>query len=245
MIFFTQKKFLSLPLRQQHKKAFELLRNYYESSDMDLLIQYKKIQEWLALYPCDFNDKKQVSDRIHDHLKEASMTLKEHNLLSFVRTHDNTETKRSILPISIYLDNIRSAHNVGSMIRTTEAFQLGTLYFSKKTPFIDHKQVQKTSMNTYQWVVCHNHLELNALPRPVIAMETSNQAKSIYSFNFPKVFTLVLGNEEYGCSDEVLAMADDIVEIPLVGRKNSLNVASAFAILASEIFRTSSANLPC
>ena len=49
--------------------------------------------------------------------------------------------------------------------------------------------------------------------------------------------TFPLGNEEYGCSKETLAMADYLLTIPLYGRKNSLNVSNAFAIAAQEICR--------
>ena len=58
---------------------------------------------------------------------------------------------------------------------------------------------------------------------------------SIYDFTFPEKFTLILGNEEYGLSDEWLNQCDQIVTIPMWGFKNSLNVASAYAIAAYEI----------
>jgi tRNA G18 (ribose-2'-O)-methylase SpoU len=61
-------------------------------------------------------------------------------------------------------------------------------------------------------------------------------------FIFPASFTLILGNEEYGISNESLKLADYIVEIPLFGAKNSLNVACAFAIAASQIRRQLSIN---
>lgn len=68
-------------------------------------------------------------------------------------------------------------------------------------------------------------------------METAAEAIPITDFEFPETFTLVIGNEEYGCSDAILAQADYVIKIPLRGRKNSLNVANAFAIAAAEISR--------
>ena len=56
-------------------------------------------------------------------------------------------------------------------------------------------------------------------------------------FTSPESFTLILGNEEYGLSDEWLEACDHIVTIPMYGFKNSLNVASAYSIAAYEIRR--------
>jgi tRNA G18 (ribose-2'-O)-methylase SpoU len=146
-------------------------------------------------------------------------------------------------PIAIYLDNLRSAHNVGSVIRTVEALAIGSLYFSCQTPFITHQQVQNTAMGSTQWVSCYQGVDLSSLPRPIVVLETSPEALSLYEFIFPSSFTLVIGNEEYGCSDETLKLADYLVEIPLRGCKNSLNVANAFAIAAGEISRQKRLNV--
>ena len=140
-------------------------------------------------------------------------------------------------PIAVYLDNIRSAHNVGSMIRTTEALSLGSMYFSERTPFTDHQQVKNTSMGAYQWVECHQGFSLSDLFQPIIVLETTDEALSLYDFIFPPTFTLVVGNEEYGCSESSLQCADYFLRIPMRGRKNSLNVANAFAMVAGEIYK--------
>ncbi|MGL5626862.1 MAG: TrmH family RNA methyltransferase [Candidatus Rhabdochlamydia sp.] len=66
-------------------------------------------------------------------------------------------------------------------------------------------------------------------------METVPNAPSLFEFSFPKECTLLLGNEEYGLSDQALSMADQAVQIPLYGFKQSLNVASAFAIVAAVV----------
>ena len=78
---------------------------------------------------------------------------------------------------------------------------------------------------------------LKSFLNSVIVLETSPQSQPIYQFHFPDAFTLVIGNEEYGCSENSIQLADALVEIPMAGRKNSLNVANAYAIAASEIHR--------
>lgn len=238
---FTKHKFLNLPFVRRHKKCAQLLRKIYdhllEKKESDALLNhYNTLQIWQKESPLSEISFKTLSDRYHQHLQDANCTLKEHSFLPQLRQGDRPVCEKC-WEIAIYLDHLRSAHNVGSIIRTTEAFALGTVYFSSDTPFIDHKQVQEASMETYQWVSCHQAPSLDQLPHPVIVLDTSSEAHSLYDFIFPETFTLVLGNEEYGCSDKMLEAADYLVEIPLRGRKNSLNVANAFAIVAGEIYR--------
>jgi tRNA G18 (ribose-2'-O)-methylase SpoU len=57
-------------------------------------------------------------------------------------------------------------------------------------------------------VTCHQNKSLEQLPKPLIALETVPNAPSLFDFTFPKEFTLLLGNEEYGLSDQALSMAD-------------------------------------
>jgi tRNA G18 (ribose-2'-O)-methylase SpoU len=90
-------------------------------------------------------------------------------------------------------------------------------------------------MGAAEIVPVYRSVPLAALPRPLIVLDTSDEAIPLGEFLFPSEFTLILGNEEYGVSDEALQIADYLVEIPLVGVKNSLNVACAFAIAADKI----------
>jgi len=237
---FTKHKFLDLPFERRHKKCAELLRIIFDlllskNSIEEPLQHYQQMQKWMEASELQNTDLKTIADRYHEHLKQAKFHLKEHSLLT-IRKGDSEQAQEP-WPIAIYLDNLRSAHNVGSIIRTTEALSLGQLYFSSETPFIDNKQVQDAAMGTHEWVKCSAQANLNALPKPIVALETSPQAISLHDFIFPDSFTLVVGNEEYGCSDAALKQTDFLIEIPLRGRKNSLNVANAFAIAAVEIQR--------
>jgi tRNA G18 (ribose-2'-O)-methylase SpoU len=238
---FTKRKFLGFPLKQQHKKCAELLRTLYEKKIRDQQINnevvvYDQLVEWMKLPKSSLCTHQKVADSYHHHLNLASVSHKEHHLLPRARTGDKAVAEAS-WDLSIYLDNIRSAHNVGSILRTVEAFSMGKVYFSQTTPLPSNKQVQDTAMGCDQWITCVPHVDLNTLPRPIIVLETSDSAVSLYDYTFPDHFTLVVGNEEYGCSEITLQTADVIVEIPLRGRKNSLNVANAFAIVAGEISR--------
>ena len=225
----TKEKFLSLSLKQQHKKCAEQLKLALVKDEKGLP-HYHEMASWLGL---DLeSDREKLYDRYHFHLTEAHLSLKEHNFLPEVKRFDHVQPKQT-LPIALYLDQLRSAYNVGAILRTAESFGIENICFSEKTPFIDNPKVEATSKGTAPLLNCHKDVE--ALPRPLIALETHEKAHPIESFTFPQTFTLILGNEEYGVSTEMLAKADHIIHIPLMGTKNSINVASAFAIVAHQI----------
>ena len=234
---FTKRKFLSFSKEKQHKKLAEILKDFSLLSDNEHFEHYNEIQLWLGNNLLQNGNRETISDRYHYHLKQAKISLKEHNLLPQVTTKDCLNPKQASLNLSIYLDNLRSSHNVGSIVRTVEAFQLGKIFFSENTPYIDNEKVKKTSMGTFENIECSKTKDLSNLPKPIICLETSPQALSLYDFIFPDNFSLVVGNEEYGCSEKTLAAADILLEIPMRGRKNSLNAANAFAIAAAEIIK--------
>jgi tRNA G18 (ribose-2'-O)-methylase SpoU len=238
---FSKPKFFKLDHLQKHKKCASLLRLIYENmlikkKSEKLILHYKELTSWMGISNNLEKNFKKISDLYHYHLKEAKINLKEHNLLPSIRKNDGTP-KEDFLENAIYLDNVRSAYNVGSIIRTTEALRIGSLYFSEKTPFIDNKKVIKISMGASNLVPCYQNPTLEKLPQPIIALETSDDAINIFDFIFPEKFTVILGNEEYGISDESLKKADYIIEIPMLGAKNSINVACAYSILAAQIKR--------
>lgn len=232
-MLFTKKKFLQLDAKQRHKKCAELLRHYYESKQDDFT-EYNTLLTWLKLNSYIHTDTKALADRYHWHLQLAGQSLKEHNLLPTLRTGDR-KAKLEFPKIAIYLDHVRSAYNVGSILRTVEALRIGKVYFSEKTPFIDNEKVQRTAMGAAEIVPCYQNVPLSTLPRPLIALDTGNAALPVDEFDFPETFTLILGNEEYGISNDSLKEVDSIIEIPLFGMKNSINIACAFAIAAAKI----------
>ena len=232
MMEFTKRKFLKLDEKQRHKKCAELLRKAYEEKSTDFEF-YNALLTWIKLNPYSHTDFKALADRYHWHLQKAGQSLKEHNLLPSLRTGDHTP-KLEFPNIAIYLDHVRSAYNVGSILRTTEALRIGKIYFSPDTPFINNEKIKRTAMGAAELVPCFQNVPLNDLPRPIIALDTSDAAIPVAEFEFPESFTLILGNEEYGISNAALAEADHIIEVPLFGAKNSINIACAFAIAAAK-----------
>ena len=79
--------------------------------------------------------------------------------------------------------------------------------------------------------------ELHGKGTAVWALEVSERSVPIRRVAFPQPVAVVFGHEVAGVSPDLLREADGIVEIPLYGRKNSLNVATTFGIVVFEILR--------
>ncbi len=225
------RKFALLSKARQHAYAADWLKKALKDPRSSFFRDYLQICQLLHLPPIPFTPEA-LSDRFHDHSKEAQLHPKEHEFLPLIKTGDQP-SNTPFLPIWIYLDNLRLAQNAGSIIRTTEAFRLGSICFGGNTPFIDQSKVQAAAMGSDKIVPCTQ--EKTDLPRPFIGLETVENATPIFEYKFPKNFTLVIGNEEYGISKDMLGKCADFVQIPLVGQKNSINVACAFAITAAAI----------
>lgn len=228
---FTKERFCSFPLKKQHKEAAAFLREYIQTRKEKVLALYKNTAKWMNLPPIQ-NTHEHLCNRHYEHCCAAEIFHKEHNLIP-------TPTKDSPSPVKpsslyIYLDHIRSAHNIGSIIRTCEALRAGTLCFSESMCSINNPKLLKTSMGAHEHINIIENCKIEKLPRPWIAIET-NGKENAFQFSYPQQGTLIFGNEEYGISDSILEEVDITVAIPLKGFKNSLNVSNAFSIIAGII----------
>jgi tRNA G18 (ribose-2'-O)-methylase SpoU len=226
-------QFLHLSPRKKQQWAADLLRFLYLEKNPTWQ-RYTIVEEWLHLSTLDLTCNEEICKRYHYHLEKAGVTVKEHHFLPKVRRSDSP-SESPFLPIAIVLENLRSAFNVGSILRTTEAFRLGQLFITPHTPFTDSHKVLKTALGAENFVSCFPCPDFATLPKPIIALETVENAPPIQDFQFPRSFTLLLGNEETGLSAHALSQADAFIHIPMFGYKNSLNVGCAFAIVASYV----------
>lgn len=154
----------------------------------------------------------------------------------------------------VILHNIRSLYNVGSIFRTADAAGVEKLYLCGITPApVDRfgnirPQLAKVALGAEKsvaWEKCASATRLiDKLKKSgykILAIEQS--AKSIPYFELPKSyilnsrFCLVLGSEVKGLPATILQKADKILEIPMRGKKESLNVAVAFGIVAFQLIR--------
>lgn len=253
---FTRKRFDAMPIHRRHKWICSWLReNYIEVlndrfNEKSLAVfhrQYLQILEWLG----ENNDiempitKKRwiqlISDRFHAHQEQTGLGLAEPDFLPVVLTNDRPfEGKwKPRIGYNVALDNLRSAFNVGSIIRVVDATGLGSVMLSSKTPGRENPRVIKTAMGSEKWIPISNHHSLAAEIRhqkmegkKIIGLETVDNAHKYIEYPWPREGVVVVGNEEYGISDEVLKVCDDFVFLPMNGFKNSINVANAFAVVA-------------
>jgi len=153
--------------------------------------------------------------------------------------------------IVLIAHNLRSCHNVGSLLRTAEGLGIKEVIFSGYTPFpllandprLPHearkiaKQIHKTALGAEDmvaWRHIDNILEVIAeLQRAgyrIVAIEQAHDALTLPDFRTPDKIALLVGREVEGVEPEVLAACDQIVEIPMFGRKESFNVVQAAAM---------------
>jgi 23S rRNA (guanosine2251-2'-O)-methyltransferase len=148
------------------------------------------------------------------------------------------------LPVAALLDNVRSLYNVGSFFRTADAAGLEKLYLSGYTGKPPHKGIAKTALGAEATVPWDSIAEprallsdLRARHYEIAAIETSNHAVDLFDWrpNFP--VCLLFGNEVEGLAPELLDCADRHIRIPMLGKKHSLNVATAGGIVIYELLR--------
>lgn len=156
----------------------------------------------------------------------------------------------------VILDNIRSALNVGSIFRTSSGIGVDKIFLCgiTPTPFESGKKYEgqnkkrkdfiKTSLGSedeIEWEYKKNIVELIKELKEndfeIISLEQDKKSidyKKLETEN--KKIVLVVGSETDGIQKEVLELSDKIVEIPMLGLKESLNVTIAFAILAYKLW---------
>lgn len=138
----------------------------------------------------------------------------------------------------IILDNLRSDFNVGAIFRTCDALRVSGLYLCGYTAFPPHPKLSKTSLGAIDFVPWKRFetaveavRDLQSQGIPVWAAETTTRSKKFHQVDYPRKLGLVFGNEALGVGRDVLETVDELIEIPLYGFKNSLNVATAVGIV--------------
>lgn len=154
--------------------------------------------------------------------------------------------KSEKIPVCILLDNVRSLHNVGSAFRTADAFRAEQIILTGITGTPPHREIQKTALGATESVTWRYEKsakeiaeKLKAEGYKFIIIEQTSTSVSLQEFDIEKntKYCLVFGNEVYGVSEELVALADAALEIPQDGTKHSLNVSVCIGIVLWEFFR--------
>jgi tRNA G18 (ribose-2'-O)-methylase SpoU len=160
------------------------------------------------------------------------------------------------LPVAVVLDNVRSLYNTGAFFRTADACAIEKLVLCGITPRPDQGVKQKSAISktalgaesSVKWeyaVSTASALEAaTAEGYHVAAVETSPQGIDLYEWKPEWPLCLVFGHETDGVSPEVTRYCETLIRIPMLGKKRSLNVATAAGVVLYELLRKRTDNAP-
>ena len=158
--------------------------------------------------------------------------------------------------IIVIAHNIRSTHNVGSIFRTSEGFGVTKIILSGYTPYpkIPHDtrlphiankltdQIHKTALDA-ETMVPFEYQETPTIGAfkdagyTIVGLEQDERAVMLPDYQPPHKIVLLLGEEVEGITDNLRALCDDLIEIPMQGQKESFNVSVAAGIALYELSR--------
>lgn len=166
----------------------------------------------------------------------------------WLRNHDRALSElpphATRYPLRLVLDNVRSAANVGNILRAAEAARVQHVHCCGITPTPPNAKVLKTALGAAEYVPHSHHdntlevvRQLQAEGVSVWAAETTSRSQRYSELQMPQPLALVLGNELIGVDTQVQECCDALVMLPCYGVKNSLNVATACSVLLWEALR--------
>ncbi|MBM3231542.1 RNA methyltransferase [Candidatus Peregrinibacteria bacterium] len=144
---------------------------------------------------------------------------------------------RATRSIILVAHNIRSLWNVGALFRTSDCFAIEKLILSGYTATPERREISKTAIGAEQWIpweACDDPLALLGEYRDkgwrIVALEQSERSTVLSDYRPADKTLLVVGHEVLGVPKELLQLCDDVIAIPMHGRKESLNVSVAAGI---------------
>jgi tRNA G18 (ribose-2'-O)-methylase SpoU len=148
------------------------------------------------------------------------------------------------LPVSVLLENVRSLYNVGAFFRTADGVALEKLYLAGITGCPPQNMISKTALGAEETVPWERVTDagvvlsgLRAAGREIAAIETSVHAVDLFDWQPLFPVCVLFGHETDGLTPGLAALADTHIRIPMLGRKHSLNVASAGSVVLYELLR--------
>lgn len=149
--------------------------------------------------------------------------------------------------IQLIIHNVRSAHNVGSLLRSADGMGVSYVYMTGYTPApIDRfgrkdSRIEKVSLGAENFIPWEQGIITNVITSlkgkqfEIVSLEQTTQSIPLHTYIPKDHVTLIVGNEINGVSDDALKESDVVVEIPMYGEKESLNVSNAGSIALHHI----------
>lgn len=147
--------------------------------------------------------------------------------------------------VSVLLENIRSAYNVGSIFRICDGAKVDKLYLTGLCAYPPHPRVEKTALGSQQHVPWEYHesaqiiLKRLSSKMHIVSLEVTPESVNLFETDFDEnqEVCLIFGNEVDGVSAETLARSHQICHLPMLGTKSSLNVSTCAAVAIYETQR--------
>jgi len=148
-------------------------------------------------------------------------------------------------PIVVLLDDVRSALNVGSVFRTSDAFRIEQVALCGITAAPPHRDIRRTALgatDSVEWT--HNASATEVLEQyrtdgyKILAIEQAEDSVALNDFipQENEKYVLVFGNEVEGVKQEIVDFADAVIEIPQYGTKHSFNISVSAGIVLWDVF---------
>lgn len=139
--------------------------------------------------------------------------------------------------IALLAHNVRSLWNVGSFFRTCDAMGVERIYLTGYTPHPPRKEITKVALGADSSLLWEHHEDprecvdsLRSEGWQIVSLELRSDAQNLSTFMPNSNVCLIVGHELAGIPEEILNRSDAIVKIPMLGKKESLNVAVAAGI---------------
>ncbi len=148
------------------------------------------------------------------------------------------------LPVAVLLDDVRSMYNVGAFFRAADGVGLEKLCLCGITAHPPKKAITKTALGAeevvsweHDWDAIRVAEGFRSKGYEVAAIETSLNSIDLFQWQPKFPVCVAFGHEVEGLRPELLAIADTHVRIPMLGKKTSLNVATAAGVVLYELLR--------
>tara|TARA_X000000950_G_C13877230_1_gene645374 strand:+ start:1063 stop:1593 length:531 start_codon:yes stop_codon:yes gene_type:complete len=153
--------------------------------------------------------------------------------------------KSKKIAITILLENIRSAHNIGSIFRTADSFLINEIILCGISAQPPNKDIRKTALGSSESVEWRYEKNIDkAIEKlknegnKIISIEQTTNSISLENFKPQKndKYAIIFGNEVNGIEQRTINLSDMVIEIPQFGTKHSLNISVAAGIIIWDLF---------
>lgn len=175
------------------------------------------------------------------------------NIAELTRWSVEQYRKLKKLPLRVMADNVRSMHNIGSIFRTADAFKVENIILAGISGVPPHAEITKSALGaeeSVEWYYVKDSIEeIRRLKKEgwtVCVLEQAHNSVPLQDYvpsAAHKKLVLVVGNEVHGVEQEIVDIADVVLEIPQEGTKHSLNVSTSAAIALFHLYQCASSQL--